>query len=103
MKEVYLVMESSGEYEDYRSGHTGTVFLSLLSAEKVKQGIIEYNSTEEPFPFTHCTEEEFLENSSTNRNMDEEELIYDRWVNSKYRKQEFNNCWIEILELNEES
>lgn len=101
MKECYLVMVSSGEYNDNVKFNTGTVFLSLLSAEKELEKTKNYYATEEPFPFDHCTEDEFIENSYTNRNMDEEELIYDRWVDEKREKGEFNNAWIEKLKLEE--
>jgi len=101
MKEVYLVMQSKGEYEDYREWNTGTVFLSLFSAEKVKQEIIDYNSTEEPFPFDYCTEEEFTALLYEDKIVEEEIAIYDRWAVTKYNKYEFNNCWIQTLILEE--
>lgn len=84
MKECYIVMMSSGEWEDNVKFNTGTVFLSLLSAEKELEKIINYYTTEEPFPFDHCTEEEF---------------IFDEWEGEKYQKQEFNSAWIQTLKL----
>ena len=100
-KECYLVMVSSGEWEDNVKFNTGTVFLSLLSAEKELEKIYNYYTTVKPFPFDWCTEKEFIENSYANRNMDEEELIYDRWWDENREKEEFNSCWIETLKLEE--
>jgi hypothetical protein len=101
MKDCYLVMVSSGEWEDNVKFNTGTVFLSLLSAEKELEKINTYYTTEEPFPFDYCTEEEFKKFLYEGKVLEEEEFIYDEWEGEKYEKEEFNHCWIEKLKLEE--
>ena len=100
-KECYLVKISSGEYDDNVVNHTGTVFLSLLSAEKTKKETEEYYTTKTPFPFDYCTEQEFVELLYGGKVLKEEELIYDEWVDKKYEQGEFRGCWIERLNLKE--
>lgn len=95
MKECYLVMVSSGEWEDNVKFNTGTVFLSLLSAEKEKQRVEDYYSTEAPCPIN-------IERYGYFGEMSEEDLDkYDEWMSEKYKKEEFNSCWIEPLKLEE--
>ncbi len=50
-KECYLVMVSSGEWEDNVKFNTGTVFLSLFAAEKELERINTYYTTEDPLSF----------------------------------------------------
>lgn len=92
-KECYLVMVSSGEWEDNVKFNTGTVFLSLLSAEKAKKELEEYYTTEEPCPID-------VEKYGYFGEMSEEDLDkYDAWMSEKSKKEEFNNAWIEKLKL----
>ena len=98
-KECYLVMVSSGEWEDNVKFNTGTVFLSLLSAEKELEKTKNYYATEEPFPFDYCTEDEFTELLYRGKVLEEEELIYDKWWDENREKGEFKRAWIEKLKL----
>ncbi len=100
-KECYIVMVSSGEWEDNVKFNTGTVFLSLLSAEKELEKIKTYYTTKESFPFDHCTEKEFLELLYRGRVLEEEEFIYDEWEGEKQMKNEFKSAWIQTLKLEE--
>ena len=100
MKECYLVMQSKGEYEDYRAWNTGTVFLSLFSAEKVKKDIEEYYASETPFPFDWCNAETFRD-LNCNSVLEEDLDKYDKWIDEYYKKEEFNKCWIQTLTLEE--
>lgn len=100
-KECYLVMVSTGEWEDTVKFNTGTVFLSLLSAEKELEKINNYYTTEEPFPFDYCTKEEFKVLLFEGKILEEEEFIFDEWEGAKYEKEEFKNAWINILKLEE--
>lgn len=100
-KECYIVMVSSGEWEDNVKFNTGTVFLSLLSAEKELEKIKNYYTTVEPFPFDHCTEEEFRILLCQDKVLEEEEFIFDQWQGIKYEKEEFKSCWIDTLKLEE--
>ena len=101
MKECYIVMVSSGEWEDNVKFNTGTVFLSLLSAEKELEKTKAYYTTKEPFPFDHCTEKDFLKFLYDGKVLEEEEFIYDEWVGENYKKEEFKSCWIKELKLEE--
>lgn len=98
-KECYLVKISSGEYDDNVVNHIGTVFLSLLSAEKEKQKIEEYYASETPFPFDWCDVKTFKELIFEDKLTEEDLDKYDAWMSEKYEKEEFNSCWIEILKL----
>ena len=98
-KECYVVMVSSGEWEDNVKFNTGTVFLSYFSAEKERARILNYYTSEEPFPFDHCTEEEFIVLLYEGKVLEEEEFIFDKWQGEEEEKKEFKNCWIEILKL----
>lgn len=98
-KECYVVMVSSGEWEENVKFNTGTVFLSLLSAEKAKKETEEYYTTRTPFPFDYCTEQEFVKLLYRGKVLEEEELIYDEWVGKKYEQGEFRCCWVEKLNL----
>lgn len=100
-KECYIVMVSSGEWEDNVKFNTGTVFLSLLSAEKEKQKIEEYYTKKEAFLFNHCTEKEFKVLLYEGKILEEDLDKYDAWVSERYEKEEFNSCWIEKLNLKE--
>ena len=93
MKECYLVMVSSGEWEDNVKFNTGTVFLSLFSAEKAKKELEEYYTVKEPCPID-------VEKYGYFGEMSEEDLDkYDAWLSEKSKKEEFNNAWIEKLKL----
>ena len=99
MKEVYLVKWSRSSYEDYREINHKTVFLSLLSAEKAKEELENYNKTVEPFPFDWCDEETFEELLYADKLTTEDIDLYDKWRDEKYEKEEFNGAWVEILTL----
>ena len=99
MKEVYLVMVSSGEWEDNVKFNTGTVFLSSFSAEKERARILNYYTKEEPFPFDWCDVKTFKELIFEEKLTEEDLDKYDAWVSENYEKAEFKRCWIEILKL----
>ena len=99
MKECYLVKISSGEYDDNVVNHTGTVFLSLFSAENKKKEIEEYYASETPFPFDFCDVATFKELIFEDKLTEEDLDKYDAWMDECYKKEEFNSCWIESLKL----
>ena len=101
MKECYLVMVSSGESEDNIKFNTGTVFLSLLSAEKEKQMVEKYYTSETPFPFDFCDVTTFKELIFEDKTTEEDLNKYDKWMEECYKKEEFNRCWIAKLKLEE--
>jgi hypothetical protein len=99
MKEVYLIKYSFGSYEDYVVTNSETVFISLFSAEKEKERIITYYTTEEPFPFDFCDEQTFEELLYADKLTTEDINKYDEWRDRGYKSSEFNSAWIEILTL----
>jgi hypothetical protein len=85
MRKVYLVKWSSGTYDDYRVNNLETAFLSLLSAEKAKEELENYNKTiDHPFPFDWCDEETFIKLLFADKLTTEDLNLYDKWRNEKY-------------------
>jgi hypothetical protein len=99
MKECYLVMVSSGEWEDNVKFNTGTVFLSYFSAEKELEKTNNHYTTETPFPFDWCDVKTFKELIFEDKLTEEDLDKYDAWMSEKYEKEEFNSCWIDVLKL----
>lgn len=101
IKECYIVMVSSGEWEDEVEFNTGTVFLSLLSAEKELKKTEDYYTKETPFPFDWCDVKTFKQLIFEDKLPQEDLDKYDEWMDERYRKEEFNSCWIEKFKLEE--
>lgn len=97
MKEVYLVKWSTGEYEDHVVHNKETVFLSLLSAEKVKKEIEEYYTTLPPFPLDSRDENNWYDETIS----EEDYNLADKWQDRKNENYYFNRVWIETLTLEE--
>ena len=98
-KECYIVMVSSGEWEDNVKFNTGTVFLSLLSAEKELEKTNNYYTTETLFPFDWCDVKTFKELIFEDKLTEEDLDKYDAWMSERYEKKEFKSCWIQTLKL----
>lgn len=99
MKEVYLVVNSFGEWDEYREVNDANVYLNLEDAEKRKKEIEDESNIIDPFPLNWCTEEEFEELLQNDKINNEDYEIYNRWSYEKYHKYSFNCCRIETLEV----
>ncbi len=94
-KECYLVVVSSGEWGDNVKFNTGTVFLSLFSAEKELEKTKNYYTTETPCPVDLGKYGYFGIMS------EEDEKLYNEWEKDKSQKEKFGEAWIETLTVEE--
>jgi len=99
-KKVYLVIHSTGQYEDRRENINETCFSTLSAAEKCKEGIENYYKTDTPFPLDWCTKEEFDQMVDDEVEISEKDSkTYNEWAMEKYIKYDFGSCWIKELKL----
>jgi hypothetical protein len=91
---IYIVLESSGEYEDERTW-VSSVWdkeeLAYSEAKRIRDTIYEIKSTPPPYD-----EDDYINGRLTER----KEKKYKKWSDMVFDACEFNNAWVEEYELN---
>jgi hypothetical protein len=105
--ELYLVKSSSGSYDDYRESNEPIVYATKEAAEKRKQEVIDAHKIE-PFPLDWCTEKEYYglrwsNDEADNIKADKYRDIVDEWDSNNYDAKEFNDAWVEPVQLDLQS
>jgi hypothetical protein len=94
---IYLVVSSSGDYEDYYTiNHKA--YTDPIEAEKKKDFIIKRCTDVPDFPLD-CEEHEVYTLYEDGEITEAEFLKYDEWCDIDRDAQDFNTAWVEEIEL----
>lgn len=98
MKKVYIVISSWGNHSDhYKLNELCCSSLFLAENKRIE---LETKYREKiPFPFDHCTYDEFIELWDEKRVTPEEIEIFTEWEDNENDKEEFKCCYIDEIDL----